>query len=278
MSVLWAVLSTFSIGLGEFFAGDLTTRARSQEVTSTMFLAGFVSMIAVAAVWRGEPTGLDFAYGGLAGAANGAGILLVYLSYSKSSLRVAAPTAAVVMSAVPVFWDVVISGNSPSQLTSIGLVLGLVSIGLSSYSPGSDPVAASGVRLAILGGIVFGVLLILISYISDGAGGSPILLQRTVAFVVAVMVTKTSGPRLFPAVRRDFWLSILVGLFATAAMVMFFLALQSDGSLAVVSVVGSQFAAVAVVLGLIFRNERLWWWQGIGLVGASVAVALISVG
>ncbi len=42
--------------------------------------------------------------------------------------------------------------------------------------------------------------------------------------------------------------------------------------------VGSQFAAVAVVLGLIFRNERLWWWQGVGLVGASMAVALISLG
>ena len=69
--------------------------------------------------------------------------------------------------------------------------------------------AASGLRLAILGGVVFGVLLILISYISDGAGGSPILLQRTVAFVVAIMVTKASGPRLFPAVRRDFWLTRL---------------------------------------------------------------------
>jgi len=277
MAIVWAVLSTFSIGLGEFFAGDLTTRARSHEVTSTMFFAGAVSMIGVAAVWRGDPVGLDFLYGGLAGVANGVAILLVYLSYSKSSLRVAAPTAAVVMSAVPVFWDVVISGNSPSVTTSIGLVLGLISIGLSSYSPGSDPVAASGVRLAIVAGAIFGVLLILISYVSDGAGASPILLQRTVGFLVAVAVTRASGPRIFPAVRRDFWLSILVGLFATAAMVMFFLALQSDGSLAVVSVVGSQFAAVAVVLGLIFRNERLWWWQGLGLVGASVAVGLISV-
>jgi len=278
MSVLLAIMSTFSIGFGEFVAGGVTKRTRSHEVTSTMFLSGMVSMVLVALVWQGDPTSSDLLYGAVAGVANGLGILLLYRSYATSSVRVAAPTAAVIMSAVPVGWDVFISGNSPSFVVSIGLVLGLVAIGLSSYSPGNDAVETNGVKLAVLGGAVFGVLFILLSYIEDGAGGSPLLLQRTVGFVLAVVVTRATGPRIFPAERHDFLQSALVGLFATAAIVTLVLALQLGGNLAVVSVVGSQYAAVAVVLGIVFRKEHLWWWQGVGLAGASLAVALISLG
>ncbi len=51
-----------------------------------------------------------------------------------------------------------------------------------------------------------------------------------------------------------------------------------EGSLAVASVVGSQYAAVAVLLGVLVRGQRMWWWQGLGLGGSSIAVALIAIG
>ncbi|NNC78867.1 MAG: hypothetical protein HKN94_01825 [Acidimicrobiales bacterium] len=278
MSVLLAMMSTISIGMGEFVAGGVTARARSHEVTATMFLTGTASMVVVALFWSGDPTNGDLAYGALAGVANGLGILLLYRSYATATVRVAAPTAAVIMSAVPVGWDVLISGNSPSPIVSVGLVVGLAAIGLSSYSPGASAIATNGVRLAVVGGAVFGVLFILLSQIGDDAGGTPLLLQRTVGFLLAVAVARATGPRIFPPLRRDFLQSCLIGLFAAAAIVTFVLALQTGGNLAVVSVVGSQYAAVAVLLGIVFRGEHLWWWQGVGLAGASLAVALISLG
>ena len=73
-------------------------------------------------------------------------------------------------------------------------------------------------------------------------------------------------------------MSWVVGLFATAAVILIFLALQLGGSLATVSVIASQYAAVAVLLGVVFRGQRLWWWQAVGLAGASVAVGLITLG
>ncbi len=69
-----------------------------------------------------------------------------------------------------------------------------------------------------------------------------------------------------------------MGIFATSAIVLFVLALQAGGSLAVVSVIGSQYAAVAVLLGVLFGGQTMRWWQGLGLIGASLAVALIAVG
>ncbi len=103
-------------------------------------------------------------------------------------------------------------------------------------------------------------------------------LQRSIGLVIAAAVARATGPRILPADRSARVMSFVVGLFATAALLLILLALQLGGSLAVVSVISSQYAAVAVLLGVILRGQRLWWWQALGLVGASVAVVLITVG
>jgi len=275
--VIYAVLSTFSIALSDFFASSVTKRERANEVTSTVLLAGVVVMAVAVVFWSGNPTTSDLVHGTLAGIANGVGILLLYVAYSRGSLRSTAPTAAVVMSGVPVLWDVLVSGASPSTVTSIGLSLGVVAIALSSYERGDPDNGSAGLFVAALAGVVFGILLILLSYIGDDAGGSPLLLQRVVAFLVAISVARATGPRIFPSERSAFITSFGAGIFAIAAIVLFVLALR-EGSLAVVSVAGSQYAAVAVLLGVAIRGQRMWWWQALGLGGSSLAVALIAIG
>ena len=277
MSVIYAVLSTFSIGLSDFFASDVTKRARANEVTSAVLFAGVVVMAVAAVFWSGNPTTSDLVHGALAGAANGVGILLLFVAYSRGSLRSAAPTAAVVMSCVPVLWDILVLGASPSVVTSIGLTLGVIAIALSSYERGDPADGSSGLFIAGLAGIVLGILLVLLSYIGNDAGGSPLLLQRVVAFLVAISVARATGPRIFPSERSAFITSFVAGIFGIAAVVLFVLALRG-GSLAVVSVAGSQYAAVAVLLGVAIRGQRMWWWQALGLGGSSLAVALIAIG
>jgi len=277
VSVIYAVLSTFSIALSDFFASAVTKRERANEVTSTVLFAGVVVMAVAAVFWSGNPTTSDLVHGALAGAANGVGILLLFIAYSRGSLRSTAPTAAVVMSGVPVLWDVLVSGTSPSTVTSIGLSLGVVAIALSSYERGDPDNGSAGLFVAALAGVVFGILLILLSYIGDDAGGSPLLLQRVVAFLIAISVTRATGPRIFPSDPSAFITSFVAGIFGIAALILFLLALRG-GSLAVVSVVSSQYAAVAVLLGVAIRGQRMWWWQALGLGGSSLAVALIAIG
>ncbi len=277
MSVIYAVLSTFSIGLSDFFASAVTKRVRATEVTSTVLLAGVVVMGVAAVFWSGNPTTSDLVHGTLAGVANGVGILLLFVAYSRGSLRSTAPTAAVVMAGVPVLWDILVSGASPSTVTSIGLSLGVIAIALSSYERGNPDNGSAGLFIAGLAGVVFGILLILLSYIGDDAGGSPLLVQRVVAFLIAISVARATGPRIFPSERSAFITSFGAGIFAIAAVVLFVLALRG-GSLAVVSVAGSQYAAVAVLLGVAIRGQRMWWWQAVGLGGSSLAVALIAIG
>ena len=278
MSVIYAVLTSFSIALSDFFASSITKRTSPNEVTSATLLAGVVVMAVAVVFWSGDPTTSDLLYGAFAGAANGVGILLYFVAFSRGSLRSTAPTAAVVMSGIPVLWDVLVLGASLSAVTSIGLSIGVVAIALSSYGGGNPDSGPAGVVTAVLAGVVFGTLLILLSYIGDDAGGSPLLLQRVVAFLIAISVTRATGPRIFPSKRTDFIVSFFgVGLFAIAAIILFVLALR-EGNLAVASVVGSQYAAVAVILGVVVRGQRMRWWQGLGLSGSSLAVALIVIG
>ena len=106
------MLSTFSIGFSDFFASDVTKRERANEVTSAVLFAGVVVMAVAAVFWSGNPTTSDLVHGALAGVANGVGVLLLFVAYSRGSLRSAAPAAAVVMSGVPVLWDILVSGTS----------------------------------------------------------------------------------------------------------------------------------------------------------------------
>ena len=271
------MLSTFSIGLSDFFASDVTKRARANEVTSAVLFAGVVVMAVAAVFWSGNPTTSDLMYGGFAGTANGVGLLLLFVAYSRGSLRSTAPAAAVAMSGVPVLWDILVSGATPSAVTSIGLALGVVAIALSSYERGDPYGGAAKLFIAALAGVSFGSMLILLSHIGDGADGSPLLLQRVVAFLIAISVARSTGPRIFPSERKAFITSFVAGIFGIAAVILFVLAVRG-GSLAVVSVAGSQYAAVAVLLGVAIRGQRMWWWQGVGLGGSSLAVALIAIG
>jgi drug/metabolite transporter (DMT)-like permease len=50
------------------------------------------------------------------------------------------------------------------------------------------------------------------------------------------------------------------------------------GSAGPVSVAASQFAAVAVLLAVMFNKERLRPWQAIGVVASGVGVALMALG
>lgn len=277
MSLIYALFSTLSIGLSDFFASDVTKREHPNEVTCTVLLAGVVVMAITVIFWSGSPTTSDQTLGAVAGAANAVGLLLLFLAYSRGSLRTAAPTAAVVMSSVPILWDILISGTSPSAITSAGLLLGVLAIALSSYERGEPVKGSTGVFIAVAAGAIFGIMLILLSHIGSNAGGSPLLIQRVVAFLIAILVARSTGPRIFSNNRRAFVTSFVAGVLGIAAVIFFVLALK-EGSLAVVSVAGSQYAAVSVLLGVAIRGQRMWWWQAMGLGGSSLAVALIAIG
>jgi drug/metabolite transporter (DMT)-like permease len=72
-------------------------------------------------------------------------------------------------------------------------------------------------------------------------------------------------------------MAMISGVFGVVAIASLQLAFR-EGASGPVSVAGSQFATVAVILSVLFNRERMRWWQGIGVAATAAGVALMALG
>ncbi len=286
MAIVLAVLTSLFIGLGETISSRETRSTRAVEITVVYFASGLV-LVALALsssiplAWdhtaaKSQRNTADVGYGALSGLFNGFALLLLYLAYTESSVGIALPVTAMVSVVAPVVVDLVVRQSSAGGLLVAGVVIGTLSLGLTSFSPDLRGHILKGVLLAIGAGLCYGAMLILLAETRSESGLWPVLPQRVVSLAVAVSMARSTGPRALP-VRQARRLPAMAGVFGAAGLITFALAAQR-GSLSAVSVVGSQYAAVAIVAGYFFDGLRVWWWQVAGLVGTIVGVAFIIIG
>jgi drug/metabolite transporter (DMT)-like permease len=117
---------------------------------------------------------------------------------------------------------------------------------------------------------------IMLDQLSAASGFWPVTAQRSVAFTIMVVLGIGSRKPVFPS--RLVFKTIIHGSIWGGVGAMFFVYGLQHGDLAPVTVAGTQYAAVTVVCGMLFRGERMRWWQVVGLLGSVSAVALIVVG
>ncbi len=157
------------------------------------------------------------------------------------------------------------------------MVLGVVALVLTSYTPGGVGSVRQGALLGVGSGVAFGIAFTLMGEASTASGLTPVIAQRATGFALLAAIG---------LVRRDRFFAVGAGLrYATGgAGVLGLIAIGSlqlglqRGDLGPVSVASSQFATVAVILSVLFNGERMRWWQGVGVGTTAVAVALIAAG
>jgi drug/metabolite transporter (DMT)-like permease len=134
-----------------------------------------------------------------------------------------------------------------------------------------------GIVLGVGAGLLFGIAFTLTSETSDAAGLSPVMIQRLsgLAFLVALQRFDKAPILVVRAPGRK-W-AIGSGLAGGAALGSLKLG-YIKGAAGPVSVAASQFAAVAVLLSVIFNKERLRPWQAIGVLASGIGVALMALG
>jgi drug/metabolite transporter (DMT)-like permease len=134
-----------------------------------------------------------------------------------------------------------------------------------------------GVILGVGAGLLFGVAFTLTSQTSDAAGLSPVLIQRFAGLLFLIALQRfDKAPLLALRVPARRW-AIGSGLAGGVAVGLLKLG-YIKGAAGPVSVAASQFAAVAVLLSVIFNKERLRTWQAIGVAAGGVGVALMALG
>ena len=279
MAYVLALLSAGFYGAADFIGGLVTRRAAAIPVVLLSQASGLVLvLLALPLLPAATPRTADLWWGAIAGLTGGVGVALLYYALSIGTMSVVAPITAVAAVALPVVTSIAL-GERPSAIAITGILLGVVSIVMVSLQS-TDRTAAQGVRtgvgLALLAGIGFGLFLLTLAQTRPEAGMWPLLTDRIASvllFAILAGVRRRSvrmpvGPTA---------LALGGGALDMIANALYLLAVRI-GPLSPVVTLASLYPASTVLLARGILGERLSAWQTAGVVTALVAVMLIVTG
>ena len=276
MPVLFGLLAAILIGSSDFLGARSAGKSTALQTTTAAFIGGAIA-VALYSPFLGSPTWSDLWLGALSGVAAFVALTTLWFGYTKSSIGIAAPAAAVVSTVLPVLWKAT-RGEVPGALGWLGVVIGVSALVLPSWAPrrvdGSEQVR-NGLLFGGLAGVAFGMMFLIAVATSDDSGTWPVVSQRATAFLVAVAAGLATGKRPFADLVAVRW-SIVAGVLGASGVAATVYAGQR-GPLAPVIVSTSMYTVVAAALAWLFLSERLTRRQVFGLVAAVVGVALIAL-
>ena len=276
MGVFFGIAAGILLGVSDFMANRASRTISSASVSRTnLAVSGLIAPLLLF-VKPVDWTLGDVVLATISGITLSGGLIMLYRGYTVARMGIVAPTASVLLAAVPVLYDL-IQGNTPSKVAASGMVLGLLALVLTTYHRGGMGSVKIGVVLGVGAGLLFGVAFTLTSQTSDAAGLSPVLIQRISGLLFLIVLQRfDKAPILALKVPARRWAvgSGLAGGVALGSLKLGYI----KGAAGPVSVAASQFAAVAVLLSVIFNKERLRTWQAIGVAASGVGVALMALG
>jgi len=274
-ALLFAIAAALLLGASDFFAARSARTTPSITVTRTAVATSVTLSPLLLLLVEWEWVAHDVVVGSLSGLFMISGLMLLYQGYKVARMGIVAPLASVLLAMVPVMWDLV-NGVRPGATAAMGMVLGLVAVVLTSYTPGGTGSVTMGAVLGITSGVVFGVAFTLMGEVGEASGLLPVVFQRSSGFaLLATIALFRKEPFFAQGEGRRYAMGAgVLGLVAIGSLQLAF----QRGDTGPVSVASSQFATVAVVLSVLFNKERMRWWQAVGVAATAVAVALIALG
>ncbi len=279
LAVALAFASSLSWGTADFMGG-LQSRRRSlvTVLLVAQLVAATLATIYVVASGDPFPDAQPALLAFLAGAAGCGALAAFYRGLAIGTMSIVAPVSAT-GAAVPVLVGV-LGGERPGPIQVAGIVLALFGIVLAAREPGGSQPSRNlhaSVGLALLAAIGFGSFFVLIDAATeDGGAAWSLLFVRVGEGLLLGAVALVLRPGM-PRGLRDASPLLLIGALDYLATAFFALA-TTQGLLSIVSVVGSLYPAVTVVLARVVLAERVARSQEIGVVVTLAAVAAISAG
>lgn len=274
LALILAAGSSVVWGVADFSGGSLTRRLPTFAVTVVSQSAGFVVLLIAAGV-RGDVGARSFGLGVLAGLGGGAGLAAFYRALSLGTMSVVSPLAA--CGAVVPFGISIATGERPGGLALAGAAVALAGAVLASVEEGraESPERARAVGLAVVAAVTLGLFVYFLGLGSRQGDALSTLVGARVGSlgVLLALALAVRAPLSVP--RSSLAAVAVVGLADVSANALFALA-SGRGLLALVSVLGSLYPVVTVLLAHVVLGERLTQLQKLGVVAAVAGVAAIS--
>ena len=276
LALFLALGSSIVWGAADFSGGSLTKRLPAFAVTVVSQAAGFVALVVVVAI-RGDVGGRSFALGLLAGIGGGAGLAAFYRALSLGTMSVVSPIVA--CGAVVPFAVSIATGERPSGLALAGAGAALGGAVLASVEErrASSPDRARAIALAVVAAIALGLFVYFLGLGSRQGDAFSTLLGARVGSLTLLLVLASARRAPLRVPRAALAAIVAVGLADVTANALFAFA-SSHALLALVSVLGSLYPVVTVLLAHVLLGERLTRTQQAGVAIALAGVAAIAGG
>jgi drug/metabolite transporter (DMT)-like permease len=278
VAILMALLSSAVWGTSDFIGGLLSRRLPVFVVVATSQGAGLTAVTVVALATGGFTDGRGWVAPAIAGGLSLAvGLVMFYRALATGTMGIVSPLAALGV-LVPVAVGL-LRGDSPSVVTSIGVVVALAGAVAASGPELRGRTGARPIGLAAVSAVCFGITMVMLA---QGAKASPVMslwgmrCTSVSALTLVILVLARPGPG-FAMRGADVPLIVLAGLGDAGANLLFSWA-SLRGYLSVVSVLASLYPAMTVLLARFVLHQRLLPVQLAGIVAALGGVVLVSLG
>jgi drug/metabolite transporter (DMT)-like permease len=277
MGVLLALTAALGYGLSDFVGGLAARRTSAWPVAFMSVVGALACSVLFALVTAGHATGVDLAWGALAGIGSGLGGAFLYRGLAAGRMGVVAPVSAVGAAILPVAVGVT-TGERPELLVWLGIAAAIPGIWLVSREPGADGNSlAAGLVDGILAGLGFGLLFAAIGQVPEAAGYWPLAVAQASALLAVVVTATALAAPWRPTARSEVTGGLLAGALASAAALGFLLATQS-GLLTVAAVLTSLYPAFTILLAATVLREPIHRGQALGLAFCGLCVTLVAAG
>jgi drug/metabolite transporter (DMT)-like permease len=278
LAVVLALGASSCWGVADFLGGLQSKRVAIAVVLAVVEGTGLVGvLIIIAAVGEPFPGQHAALLALVAGVAGTLALACFYRALAIGTMSIVAPVSATGV-ALPVAVGVA-TGDDLSTLVAIGLAVTVAGVILASRESHADAERAAAGRLsiglALLAAIGFGSYFVMSDAAADDSVLWLLVLSRTVPVPALVALAWARHMPLPPT--RNGLLLALAGTLDCGATGLYGVA-NTKGALSIVSVVGSLYPVMTVVLARLVLGERIRLVQRIGVAAALAGVALIASG
>lgn len=275
--VLLAILSSAAWGTSDFLGGLLSRGRAAIVVVFISQTFGLLLLSVAVAVAGGAPPGLGELWPAMVG---GLGLsvaaISLYQALSIGPMGIVAPVFAL-GAAVPVGWGIA-TGDRPSWLAAVGMVLAVAGCALAARPPGGgEPMRPAGIAWALLAALAVGVSMVGLAGAADASPLWALETARIVAFFAVGAAAVVVHGRGLPRELLPIWPLPVVGAIEITAITAYAFA-TTLGLLSVVAVLASVYPVATVLLARAFLAERMSPLQGAGVAGAFAGIALLVAG
>ena len=279
LAMVLALASSCGWGSADFLGGLSAKRVPIVVVAAVSQAVGLAfTLLVVLAVHRGPEDVSVLWIGAIGGVLGAGGLSALYQGLAVGRMGVVAPIAAL-SCVVPVVVGLVAQGDRPEAVQVVGMVLAIGGVVMASRArdeaePGRR--LATGAGLALLAALLLGAMVVGLDAGGDRDPVWTVFMVRVSSVTLLWLVVAARRPS-FETVRPNLATLVGAGVLDNLANLLFVLA-AARGLLSLVSVLGSLYPVVTVVLARVVLDERLARWQLVGVAGALCGVALISIG